>query len=457
MDPTNNLVPGIDPNELAAAAEAEANALPEANPAADIANAAMAGAEPIVTTTDLNATDVAPEPTLQMPTPESEVPTTPAAEAPAEGPVSLAPSADFQMGEVSTVSAVQNGADGNLAAANEEVLIGQPLDNEQPLDSSQPEAQTQPEAPADDLEGEQSSTPSAADFNDPEAAAAAEAAAAKKDEEVNDEPIIAAAPVPGSIGSAKSYADIQRAEAAKAAKVAAKQGQKGKLSKNTIILIAVAAVVLVGVIIAVVMMMGGSSSSTPTRTGAVIPASDDDDEEHDLSTLSCKRPLATEEFISYNAVSGTYENIFYFKDDELDGLVTNFAYTYDDENLAKLYRNQFMQSFGVTVEQRAGKDNEKKTDEDSEDADETEEPSTTKTTAEMLKHYVALDKLTVIHGMEIKSEDIAAWLASDAYSDRTYGATEKSGEETTEPTRNLDYYKTIQNSIDFTCEITKGY
>ncbi len=473
MDSSNNLVPGIDPNELAAAAAAEANTVPEANPAADVANAAMAGAEPVVTTTDETASDVAPEPTLQMPTPEVAAPEAPAAEAPADdGPVSLAPSADFQMGEVSTVSAVQNGADGNLAAANDEIMIGQPL--EQPAqDLSQP-AESTAENPMDDPNvdqlantemGEQSTGQEAADFNDPEAAAAAEAAAkTSKEDEEDQEPIVAAAPVPGSIGSAKSYADIQRAEAEKAAKVAAKQNAKVKLSKNTIMIIAIAAVVVIGIVFGIIMMVGGGGSSTPTRTNSPAPVSGgDDDGDHDLSTLSCKRPLAHEEYDSYAANSGTYENIFYFKDDTLDGLVTNFSYSYDSLQTAKAYRDQFMQSLGLTEEERAGKDNEKSNKESEEPSTDGEsetgsETASEKTPDQMLKHYIYLDKMTVIHGMEIKSEDIEAWLKSDAYSDRTYGATDKpNSEETTEPTRNLDYYKTLQNSIDFTCEITKGY
>ena len=452
MEEANNLVPGINPDELAAAAAAEANAMPEVNPAADVAAAAMSGAEPVVTTTDLTASDVAPEPTLQTiaPTPISEAPVE-------EGPVSLAPSADFQMGEVATVSAVQNGADGNLAAQGDEIMIGQPLEP------------TQPESPMDnptvdqlantEIGSEQSTGQEVADFNDPEAAAAAEAAEkTSKEEEEDDEPIIAAAPVPGSIGSAKSYADIQRAEAEKAAKVAAKQNSKVKLSKNAIMIIAIAAIAVIGIIMGVILMISGNSSTTPKRTTTQTGGTSVDD--HEYSTLSCKRRLAHEEYDSYGAISGTYENIFYFMDDELDGLVTNFSYVYGSTQVAQLYRDQFMLNFGLTKEERAGKDNEKNKDSEEEaDEEEDEEEVGEKTADQMLKHYVALDQFTVIHGMEVKSEDIKDWLESDAYSDRTYGSIEKvmpNGDES-EIIRNLDFYRNLQNSIDFTCEITKGY
>ena len=133
------------------------------NPAATIADAAMNGATPVVTTTDLNASDVAPEPTLQTPVLDTSAlgapvldtaaleaaaiaETTPAPAPEDNGPVSLAPSADFQMGEVSTVSAVQNGADGNLAAQNEDIMIGQPLED--------PASQAMDQAPATEVAAE---------------------------------------------------------------------------------------------------------------------------------------------------------------------------------------------------------------------------------------------------------------------------------------------------------------
>lgn len=485
------------------------NANTEENPAATVADAAMNGATPVVTTTDPTASDVAPEPTLQAPAPDAPVLdtsvldasalgapapdatpaldpalATPAPEAPADdGPVSLAPSADFQMGEVSTVSAVQNGADGNLAAAaDNEVMIGQPF--EQP--EATPEASAAPENPTDDPTvdqlantevGEPQENPNAAnDFNNPEDVENAEAEAEKKTlkDEIKDDPIIAAAPVPGSIGSAKSYADIQRAEAEKAAKVAARQGKGGlNLSKNTIIIIAIAAVAVIGIIIGAIVLLGGNSA-TPTATSTQTSYDDPGNETHDLSTLSCKRNLALEEYASYGAISGMQENIFYFKDDTLDGLVTNFSYTYATKALANIWRDKLSTDYGVTPnsgvdEESAVKRNE--TDSEEEEDDE-EETSGSKTTAEMLYHYVNTKDLTVIHGMMIKSEDIKAWLDSDAYSDVTYGATEngaaapvgddeeESEEETTEDgevIRNLKYYNRLQNSIDYTCSISKGY
>ena len=456
------------------------NQNPEVNPAATVADAAMSGAAPVVTTTDPNAADVAPEPTLQAPILDPSALTAPAAtpvDAPAqEGPVSIAPSADFQMDAVSTVSAVQNGADGNLAAANNDVMIGQPF--EQPaeqslsqLDDSLGEDQNLDQLSSTEVGSEQSNSGNvAADFNDPEAAAAAEAAAkTSKDEEEDDEPIVAAAPVPGSIGSAKSYADIQRAEAEKAAKVAARQNKQGfKLDKNTIIIIAIAIVAVIGIGVGAFVMFGSSPKPTDTPV-----APTDISDEHEYSTLSCKRNLALEEFASYGAISGMQENIFYFEDDDLNGLVTNFHYTYATKALADVWRDKLAADYGVTPNSGVDEDSAVVRSESNEDLEgETEDEK--KTTAEMLTHYVNTNDLTVIHGMMIKSTDIKDWLESDAYSDVTYGATENGaaapiGEdeevdeneqtenEDGEVIRNLKYYNRLQNSINYTCSISKGY
>lgn len=447
------------------------------NPAATIADAAMNGATPVVTTTDLNASDVAPEPTLQTPVLDTSalgapVLDTAALEAAAaaetaapenNGPVSLAPSADFQMDAVSTVSAVQNGADGNLAAQNEDIMIGQPL--EDPVNAAEqtsaPDMNATPEAHANDAGIDPGS-----DAQNPEENKKISAEELKQ--EFKDDPIIAAAPVPGSIGSAKSYADIQRAEAEKAARMAAKNAKTPQDKKNIIIIAAVAVIALIGVVIGGIAIFSGNSSTpaTPAAPATEYP------EEASYSTLSCKRNLVAEEYVSYGASSGTQENIFYFKDDVLDGLATNFAYSYQDQVMTNFWRDKLAADYGVTpdVDEEENKEEASEETEEPDTSEGTEsETSGKKTTAEMLHHYVRTKDFTVIHGMEIKSEDINDWLASDAYSDVTYGATEngaaapaEEGEEVEETesgevVRNLQYYNRLQNSIDYKCEISKGY
>ena len=466
----NDLTLGIDPEELAAAAAAEADTTSEINPAANIANAAMMGAKPVVTTTELNAMDAPAEPVVQfneaglanmaldsarnesLGTPNL-VPSPDLTNSVDTDSNSIAPSSDFQIGEVSTISATPN------------------TDNN-PLENSLDDLTNFQNNGIDDATREQLKTIN----NNNEAPARM-----LNDETIESEPIIAAAPVPGSIGSAKSYIDIQRAEAEKAAKVAAKKGGKVKLSKNAIlgIIVAVLTVVFIG-IGAIIVFSNDSADTKPASSSA---ANMPQKETHEISTLTCRRQLAAEDYGAFAAKSGTYENIFYFKDGALDGLITNLSYTYSDAATAKKMRDKFMEFYHLNKEGRAGEEHEaeksekvadEKTDEkeksdeskdDKKDSEEvaddftdekSEETDEEKSSEKLLKNYIMLDNLTLTHGMEIKSEDIEAWLASGSYSDRTYGASDNETENTEEPTRDLDFYKSLQNKIGFTCDIVKG-
>jgi len=432
MDPNSNLTPNPNPNPTMSPdqtpnlAENPAsilnleqtgpNTVPSAdlNPAAVVANAAMAGAAPVVTATELDLVSSAyPNPANPVNSPISLIPSIDES-----SPVSLTPSDNFQMDTIGAVSPLAGNAGLNV--------IPEPDYNPQ----SQLQSQTTP------------------DFNDPNAEntlAAEEIKKQKIESDLAEEPIIAAAPVPGSIGSAKSYVDIQRAEAEKTAKMAAEQTKKFKISKKTIIIGAIAGVVLIGAIVMFVMMFSGNKKTTPIKPNTPVPSA----KEPDLSTLSCKRNLVPEEYSSFGAVSGTQENIFYFKDDTLDGLVTNLSYTYANQALANQAHERFKRDYGDA------KPVEKVYEEQSNE----QKAVTTKTAEQMLKHYVSAKNFNVIHGMEIRSEDINTWLSSDNYSDKTYGATVdgKANENSNEPTRNLSFYNRLQNDIGYACSISKGY
>ena len=423
MDPNNNLTPGVmpapAPEPVAPEPPVPEPLVPEQpvlepvipNPAVDVANATMAGAAPVVTTTDLNAMDVPAEPALQI-SPELNP----------EGPVSLTPSAGFEMPEVATVSATPNNADPNLASANDplsQVGVGVPTPESQ--DPVQ-ETPVSPENPVQSPESQGQIPP----------------------EEM--EPLVAAAPVPGSIGSAKSYTDIQREEAEKAAKVAAAQNKKFKISKNTIIIIVIAVIALIGLGVGAFVIFGGSSTPTPTTT--VTQTSYDDSAS--TSTLSCKRTLSESEYKSFGGIGGTWENVFYFSDDVLDGLETNINYSYANTAIATQWKTALENQYKTTTTTETSGD----TTEPSTDAGTSSSTSGTKNTAEMLKHSILMDGTVVTHKMEVLSEDIKDWLTSDAYSDTTYGA--ESSAITEDVERNLDYYKGLQNNLNYTCSVSKG-
>ena len=261
------------------------------------------------------------------------------------------------------------------------------------------------------------------------------------------EPIIAAAPVPGSIGSAKSYADIQREEAEKAAKMTEANGKKLKLSKNKILIIVLAVVALIGLVVGAFLIFGSSSSSTPTVTITTTSYND----EGASSTLTCSRTLTNDEYVAFGAVGGTWENIFYFKDDVLDGLETDINYIYATEAIATQWKIAMEAQYGASSSTETSVDGE--TTEPSTEANTDSTATGAKTAAEMLKNSVKMNGLTVTHKMEVLSEDIEEWVESDNYSDKTYGAETDIYDE--EPERNLDFYKNLQNNINYTCTVSK--
>ena len=407
------------------------------NPAATIANAALAGAKPVVTTTDDFSAST--EPSLQsILDPALADQLLAATEEESVGPVSLTPSADFQSSLTATVSAQPNPENNSSAGLGLDMMQSNPYGEANPSTSQFGASEIANSTANQDLQS--------TDFSDSSLAnhpAHGEQGKEKIETELLDEPLVAAAPVPGSIGSAKSYADIQRAEVEKTAKMATANSGKRQLTKRTLIIGAVASVVLVGSIVMFIMLFGGQKT-TPAKPSVTQPTVS----EPDLSTLSCRRNLAPEEYSSFGAISGTQENIFYFKGETLDGLATNFAYTYSNQTAANSAELIFKRDFGDA------KPVEKVYEEKNAQAD-----NTPKTAAEMLKHYVSTKNLTITHGMEILSADIDAWLASDNYSDKTYGATEDTKADLNQgsATRNLAFYNRLQNNIGYACSINKGY
>lgn len=407
------------------------------NPAATIANAALAGAKPVVTTTD--DFSVPAEPSLQSildPALADQLLAT--TEEENVGPVSLTPSADFQSSLTATVSAQPNPENNSSAGLGLDMMQSNPYGEANPSTSQFGASEIANSTANQDLQSTEFSDSDLANHS-----AHGEQGKEKIETELLDEPLVAAAPVPGSIGSAKSYADIQRAEVEKTAKMATANSGKRQLTKRTLIIGAVASVVLVGSIVMFIMLFGGQKA-TPAKPSVAQPTVS----EPDLSTLSCRRNLAPEEYSSFGAISGTQENIFYFKGETLDGLATNFAYTYSNQTAANSAELIFKRDFGDA------KPVEKVYEEKNAQAD-----NAPKTAAEMLKHYVSTKNLTITHGMEILSADIDAWLASDNYSDKTYGATEDTKADLNQgsATRNLAFYNRLQNNIGYACSINKGY
>ena len=149
------------------------------------------------------------------------------------------------------------------------------------------------------------------------------------EEDQEEKPLVAAAPTPGSIGSAVSYADFEKKQAEEAAKRAKNEGKpKIKLNRTTILII-IAAVLLVvcGIIIAIMFL--GAPQKKPTEASGknqITKAS--------TKILTCVRPLSTNESSEVGAAYGNFERQFTFDNDNLNSISENYIYQFNSESEA---------------------------------------------------------------------------------------------------------------------------
>lgn len=155
---------------------------------------------------------------------------------------------------------------------------------------------------------------------------------AKEDDDQEDQeeqPLVAAAPAPGSIGSAISYADFEKKQAEEAAKQAKNQN-KSKIKLNRTMILIIAAIILfviAGIIFA--LMFLSEPQKKPTQA-----AGKNQVEKASTKILTCVRPLSTNESSEVGAAYGNFERQFTFENDNLNGISEHYIYQYNSENEA---------------------------------------------------------------------------------------------------------------------------
>lgn len=152
---------------------------------------------------------------------------------------------------------------------------------------------------------------------------------ANEDDDQEEQPLVAATPAPGSIGSAISYADFEKKQAEEAAKQAKNQNKpKIKLNRTMILIIAAAVLfVIAGIIFA--LMFLGEPQKKPTQA-----AGKNQVEKASTKILTCVRPLSTNESSEVGAAYGNFERQFTFENDNLSGISEHYIYQYNSENEA---------------------------------------------------------------------------------------------------------------------------
>lgn len=156
-----------------------------------------------------------------------------------------------------------------------------------------------------------------------------QAPAQSTDDDSEDQPITAAAPVPGSIGSAVSYSDVEKKQAEEALKEAKNQNKpKFKFTRTTIlIIIIVVLLVITGIVVAFIFL--NNPKKAPTEASGknnVVQAT--------TKTLTCVRPLTTNETAEVGAGYGNFERHFIFNNGNLDSINENYIYQFDNADAA---------------------------------------------------------------------------------------------------------------------------
>lgn len=295
MDPNSNLTPGVNPAPQAAPNPSEADLASLTNELSSLTPEAAAQ--------DINIAAAA-APTVSS-VPDPTVPT--AAPEPDGAPV-LAPSADFDVAQAATVSAIATPAADPMI----DPMAADPMSAAPDPMAGMPDPMSQPT---------ESAGPAAADFT-----GGAEAPVAPE-ENFDNTPITPAAPVPGSIGSAKSFADVQREEQERAARIAAAKaagGNGSKMNPKMLIMIAIIAVLLIGGgIIAFIAMNSGNKQPqvdpTPVSYDPVI----------ENRTCSADLEKSTTDFFA--STGGTEDIEMTFTDDELTAISKKFTLNFANE------------------------------------------------------------------------------------------------------------------------------
>lgn len=190
--------------------------------------------------------------------------------------------------------------------------------NDSALDSTPFTASASTQPSVDMVGGEQASQTAQTESNEDD-----------NQEEQEEQPLVAAAPAPGSIGSAISYADFEKKQAEEAAKQAKNQNKpKIKLNRTMILIIAAAVLfVIAGIILA--LMFLSEPQKKPTQA-----AGKNQVEKASTKMLTCVRPLSTNESSEVGAAYGNFERQFTFENDNLSGISEHYIYQYNSENEA---------------------------------------------------------------------------------------------------------------------------
>ena len=327
-------------------------------------------------------------------------------------PVTIAPSADFasSMNQTATTSAAAKDSD-SLTTSSHTPLS--PLMN---LDGTENTEAVKAAESAKD------STPDV-DFTKEDQAEDAEKTEHEKfleDQEKN--PLKAAEPVPGSIGSAVSYHDYEKEKNEEATKAQNPEKKSLKLDPKIITIIAIAGIfVIFGAIFLVNALSNQPKKSSRANNQNTVVANEN-------QILECATKVSEENRTKYNAASGEVAKIFTYSHDSLSSIEIRTVYEFSSTEAAK------------TAKQAIDSDNQL-----------TENNGRTEKTENHKTITSGLDSKIVSLSVTVKSEDLEAYQKTDDFKNQSFATTDADGK----LDLSINNVLTTQNLQGFSCSITE--
>ena len=328
-------------------------------------------------------------------------------------PVTIAPSADFasSMNQTATTSATTKNSD-ELAAPSHTPLS--PLMN---LDGTEnTEAIKSAEATKD-------SASDSVDFTKEGHTDDTEKTKHEKfleDQEKN--PLKAAEPVPGSIGSAVSYHDYEKEKNEEATKAQNPKKLALKLDSKMIAIIAIAGVfVILGIIFLINALGNQPKKSSRASNKSTVVANEN-------QILECTSKVSEENSTKYGAASGEITKIFTYNQGSLSTIEIRTVYEFSSSESAK------------TAKESIDSENQL-----------TDKNGRTEKTENHKTITSGLDGKIVSLSVTVKSEDLEAYQKTDDFKNQSFATADADGK----LNLSINNVLTTQNLQGFSCSITE--
>ena len=325
-------------------------------------------------------------------------------------PVTIAPSADFasSMSQTATTSAAAKDSD-SLTTPSHTPLS--PLMN---LDG------TENTEAVKTAESAKDSAPDDVDFTKEDQTEDAEKTEHEKfleDQEKN--PLKAAEPVPGSIGSAVSYHDYEKEKSEEATKAQNPEKKPLKLDPK---IIAIAGIfVIFGAIFLINALSNQPKKSSRANNQNTVVANEN-------QILECATKVSEENRTKYNAASGEIAKIFTYSHDSLSSIEIRTVYEFSSTEAAK------------TAKQAIDSENQL-----------TENNGRTEKTENHKTITSGLDGKIVSLSVTVKSEDLEAYQKTDDFKNQSFATADSDGK----LDLSINNVLTTQNLQGFSCSITE--